>query len=154
MQNTTFLVILRPNFALKIKAAPPMGLGSRSCKGLAVIWTTKVEFFSGAQRNLVRTSARSLVKTFFLFLRSPDLRRKNCFNFGEDFFLRSRDYSRKNSFNFDKDVFFFGDHLILTEKPPQSDSGLMKIWVKFVYCCFRISKKPPPSPFAKSWLRA
>ena len=41
-------------------------------------------------------------------------------------------------------TFFFGDHLILTEKPPQFGSRLMKIWVKFVYCCFHHSKKPPP----------
>ena len=36
------------------------------------------------------------------------------------------------------------DHLILTEKPPQFCSRLMKIWVKFVYCCFHLSKKPAP----------
>ena len=41
------------------------------------------------------------------------------------------------------ETFFFGDHLILTEKPPQSDSTLIKIWVKFVYCCFQLPKKPP-----------
>ena len=40
--------------------------------------------------------------------------------------------------------FFFGDRLILTEKLPQSDSRLMKIWIKFVYCCFQLPKKPPP----------
>ena len=38
----------------------------------------------------------------------------------------------------------FLDHLILTEKPLQSDSRLMKIWAKFVYCCFKFPKKPPP----------
>ena len=39
---------------------------------------------------------------------------------------------------------FFGDHLILTKKPPQSNSRLMKIWVKFVYWCFKLPKKPFP----------
>ena len=39
--------------------------------------------------------------------------------------------------------FFFGDHLILAEKSLQIGSRLMKIWVKFVYCCFHLSKKPP-----------
>ena len=29
----------------------------------------------------------------------------------------------------------------------------MKIWVKFVYGCIKLQKKPP-SPFAKSWQRA
>ena len=45
MQNNTFLVLLRPIFAPKMKTAPPTGLGSRSCEGLALIWTKKVEFF-------------------------------------------------------------------------------------------------------------
>ena len=40
--------------------------------------------------------------------------------------------------------FFFGDHLILTKKPPQTNSRLMKIWVKLVYCCFQLPKKPSP----------
>ena len=44
-------------------------------------------------------------------------------------------------------TFFFGDHLILTQKLPQFGAKLMKVWVKFVYCCFHLSKKPvPPLP--------
>ena len=35
---------------------PPTGLGSRSCEVLAVIWTNKVDFFSGAHPMLVRRS--------------------------------------------------------------------------------------------------
>ena len=62
------------------------------------------------------------LRPFFFFLRSPKFGWKNRFNFGEDL--------------------FFGDHLILTQKPPQFGSRLMKIWVKFVYCCFHLSKKP------------
>ena len=42
-----------------------------------------------------------------------------------------------------KRPFFFGDHLILTKIPPQSDSTLVKIWVRFVHCCFKLPKKPP-----------
>ena len=64
------------------------------------------------------------LRPFFFFLRSPKFGWKNRFNFGEDL--------------------FFGDHLILTQKPPQFGSRLMKIWVKFVYCCFHLSKKPAP----------
>ena len=49
LQNSTFLVLLRPSFAPKIKTASAMGFGSRSSEGLAVIWTRIVEFFgSGA----------------------------------------------------------------------------------------------------------
>ena len=61
MQNSTFFVLLRPIFAPKLKIAPPTGFGSRSCEGLAVIWTRIVEFFgSGAQPKSVKTF-------FFLF---------------------------------------------------------------------------------------
>ena len=52
-----------------------------------------------------------------------------------------------------KTFFFFGDHLFLGEKLPQSDSRAMKIWVKVAYSCPNLPKKPPP-PFTKSWLRA
>ena len=45
MQDSTFLVLLRLIFAQKMTTAPPTGLGSRSCEGLPVIWTRKVEFF-------------------------------------------------------------------------------------------------------------
>ena len=116
MQNTTFLVLLRPIFAPKMNTAPlQRDLGSRSCEGLAVIWTRIVEFFSsGAHPKLVKT-----------------------------FFLRSSNFGRKNRLNFGENLFFFlGEHLILTEKPPQSNSRLMKIWVKFVFCCFKLPKKP------------
>ena len=43
MQNSTFLVLLRPISAPKLKTGPPKGVGSRSCEGLAVIWTRIVE---------------------------------------------------------------------------------------------------------------
>ena len=45
MQNTTFLGAFEADFSLKMKIAPPMGLVSRSCEGLAIIWIRKVEFF-------------------------------------------------------------------------------------------------------------
>ena len=45
---------------------------------------------------------------------------------------------------------FFWDYLIFTEKLPQSNSEIMKIWVKLVYGS--TSKKVPS--FAKPWLRA
>ena len=57
----------------------------------------------------------------------------------------------KKTFQFWWRLFSFGDHLILTEKSLQSDSRLMKIWLKFVYCCFQLPKKPP---LTNSWLRA
>ena len=81
-----FLVLLRPIFAPKMKTAPLTGLGSRSCEGLPVIWTRKVEFFflertqswSGEvtefwlrpfffrdHQNLAGKTVLILVKTFF-----------------------------------------------------------------------------------------
>ena len=126
MQNSTFFVLLKPIFAPKLEIVPPSGFGSGTCDGLGVIWTRIVEFFGfGAHPKLVKTLF------FFFFRRSPDFGRKNTTNFGEDF--------------------FFGDLLILTEKLPQSNSRLMKIWVKFVCSCNKLPKKPP---FAKSWLLA
>ena len=40
-----------------------------------------------------------------------------------------------------------------SDKPCDSDSRTMKIWVKVVCSFLTLSKKPPP-PFSKSWLRA
>ena len=95
MQNSTFLVSLRPILLQKWKQPPPTELRSGSCEGLAVIWTRIVKLFCcGAHPKLVKT--------------------------------------------------FFWDHLILTEKPPQSNSRLMKTWVKFVYCCLKLPKNPLP----------
>ena len=57
MQNNLFLVLLRPIFAKKMKTALPMGLASRNCEGVAVIWTRKVELcVFGPHLNLVRKS--------------------------------------------------------------------------------------------------
>ena len=88
-----------------------------------------------------------------------DFGRKNPLNFGEDFFFCLEitsnwpekkpwisDFGRKKPLNFVEDLFFFGDHLILTEKPPESNLRLMKIWVKFVFGCIKLPKKPPPPP--------
>ena len=50
------------------------------------------------------------------------------------------------TFEFRWRIFFFGDHLILTEKPPESNLRLIKIWVKFVFGCIKFPKKPPPPP--------
>ena len=126
------------NFCSKNENSPQTGFRSRSCEGLAVIWTRIVEFFgSGAHPKSVKTffldhlisagkTLRISVKTFFIFLRSPDFGRKNTLNCGEDFFFC-----------------FFGDRLIFTETPPQSNSRLMKIWVKFVYGLIKLPKKSP-----------
>ena len=127
MQNSTFFYcFFEGDFCSKNKnSLPPNGFGSRSCKGLAVVWTRIVEFFgSGVRPKSVKT-----------------------------FFWRSPDFGRKNPLNFSEDLFFFGDHLNLTEKPPQSHLRLMQVWVKFVYGCIKLQKKPPPHP-AESWLRA
>ena len=67
-----------------------MGLASRSCEGVAVIWTRKVEFFvSGPHLKLVRKS--------FFGDRSPNFGWKNRFNFGEElsFFLELFPASKK-----------------------------------------------------------
>ena len=42
--------------------------------------------------------------------------------------------------------------LLISDKPFESDSKAMKIWVKVAYNCLTLSKNPPF--FSKSWLRA
>ena len=79
MQNSTFLVLLRPIFAPKMKTAPPKGFESQSCEELDVVWTRMVEFFgSGAHSKSVKT---------FFFWRSPNFGQENPLNFGEDLFF-------------------------------------------------------------------
>ena len=140
MQNSTFLVILRPIFAPKLKTAPPKGFGSQSCEGHAVIWTRIVEFFgSGAHQKSVKTFFFSF---FFLEI--------TCFWLEKplEFLILTFEFRWRPFFS------FFGDHLLFTEKLSQSNSRLMKILVKFVYGWIKLPKKPPPPPFAKPWLRA
>ena len=127
MQNTTFLVLLRSIFAPKMKIAPPNGIGEQNCEGLAGIWTRKLDFFSRLHLKLVRkTEWRSFFFFFFFFWDHLILAGKTVSILVKTFFILEITY------------------LILTEKPPQSDASLMKIWVKFVYCCFQLPKKPPP----------
>ena len=103
-----------------MKTAPPTGSESRSCEGLAVVWTRKVEcFFAGAHQKSVRKRDWILVKTFFF----------------EDHLI----LAGKTVWILVK-TFFLGGGGILTENTPQSDSRLMKIWVEFVYCCFKLPK--------------
>ena len=94
MQNSTFLVLLRPIFAPKMKTALPNGFGEQK------LWTTcrylgqKSGFlFSGAQPKFFRKMEWILVNTFIFCLRSPNFGRKAVW------------ISVK--------TFFFGDHLIL-----------------------------------------
>ena len=71
---------------------PPMGIGMRTCEGLAVIWT------------------KSKVKTGVFFWTSPEGGQKNRLNLGEDLFFvlfwRTPPFRRKNRFNFGEDLFF------------------------------------------------
>ena len=97
-----------------------------TCEGLAVIWTIKVEFFFRSSSKVGQEKGLNFGEDLF-FRKSPNIGWKSCVNFGKDLY------------------FFFGDHLILTKNPPQSVSRFLKIWVKFVYCCFKFPKKPPSS---------
>ena len=69
---------------------------------------------------------------FFGFWKPPVFGRKKRFNFRAFREIPSQ----------------FGD------KPCDSDSKTMKIRVKVVCTFLTLSKKPPPPPFSKSWLRA
>ena len=102
----------------------------------------------------------------FIFWRSPVFGRKKTLNFWfrpeKAFEFRRRPFSlrppgfgwKKNlnfwfrpetAFEFRWSFFlFFWDHLIFTEKSLQSNSRLMKIWVKFIYGWIKLTKKPLP----------
>ena len=74
MQNTLFLALLKPFFALKTKIAPlPMVFGMRIGQEPDVIWTGKNGFQPGG-------------KPFFVW-RSPKFGQKNRLNFGEGLFF-------------------------------------------------------------------
>ena len=112
-------------------------------------WPEKPLKFSILGKKSLRISA----KTFFW--RSPVFGRKNRLNFQfwpekafgfrrKPFFFfeitcfwleKSFKFSilQEKAFGFRRRPFFFGDHLIFTKKWSQSESGTMKIWVKFVH---------------------
>ena len=84
--------------------------------------------------NLAEKSVSISVKTFFFF-----------------FFWRPPDFGRKKPLNFRA---FRESSSQFSDKPCETDSRTMKIRVKVVCTFLTLSKKPPPPPFSKSWLRA
>ena len=129
-------MLLRLIFAPKMKTAPPTGLGSRSCEGLTVIWTRKVEFF---------------------FWSTLKVDQEKWLDFGEDLFLFFGDHlifffleitgktigeDRKN---FNEDLFFlFGDHLISAGKT-------LSILAKTFFSFSEITWFLPEKPFQFWW---
>ena len=127
MQNRTFLVLLRPIFGEKLKTASPKEIGCRSCEVDVVMrYKKKFEF-----RILAEKPVSISAKTFFFFRRSPVFGRKKRLNFRAFREVPSQ----------------------FSDKPCDTDSRPMKIWVKVVCTFLTLLKKPPP-PFSKSWLRA
>ena len=128
MQNTTFLVLLRTIFAPKMKIAPiPMGLASRSCEGLAVIWSRKVKFY---------------------FWTSLKVGQENWVNLGEDLF-----FFWKHLISVGKTVsilvkiflFYFSEIIWFWQK---NCLNLIQEWWKFGSSSFTVAssfqKSPPP----------
>ena len=72
MQNTLFLVLLRPIFALKAKIAPPIGIGNKNMP-------------LDRKRICSQSSIPTRAKTFFGLHLILD--KKNCPNLGEDLFF-------------------------------------------------------------------
>ena len=110
-----------------------MGLASRSCEGLAVIWTRKVDFF---------------------FWASPEVGQENWLNFSEDLFFFNGDHlisAGKTVSILMKIVFFF--------RSPDFDKKNAPIWFKtdenFGQVClllFPASKPPLRIPgYAPDW---
>ena len=97
MQNWTFLVLLRPIFAPKMKTAPQRDWRAKVVKDLLLL---EFCFFSGAHPKLVRKSEWILVKSFF-FSEITRFRPKKPFQFRwRPFFCfvrRSPDFDRKTA---------------------------------------------------------
>ena len=121
MQNLTFLVLLRPIFAQKMKTAPPPeGIWCRRCKGFVVIRPEEpFEFPISAEK-----SVSISVKTFF--------------------FLEITCFWAENPFEF---PILAEKSVSISDKPFESDSRAMEIRVKVAYSCLTLSKKPPPPLF-------
>ena len=124
IQNRTFLVLLRPIFAQKIKTAPPEGF-----------WVPK----------LWRSCRDSARRTVWI----SDFGRKIRLNFVEDlFFWRSPVFGRKNRLNFrfrpKKPSQFRINRLNLIQEQ-------RKFWSRSLAVVSLFQKSPP---FSKSWLRA
>ena len=101
-----------------------------------------VSFNGIGEQKLWRTCCYLYQKSWVFFSGAdPKLVRRSDWIWWRPFFFVDHLISAGKLFQFLVKTFFF--LLNLTEKPPQSDSRLMKIYVKFVYCCFHLSKKPP-----------
>ena len=116
MQNLTFLVLLRPIFAQKMKTAPPEGIWCRSCKGFVVIRPEEpFEFPISAEK-----SVSISVKTFF-FWRSPVFGRKIRLNF--QFWPKNPSQFRINRLNLIQEQWKFGSRSLtvvsLFQKSPR-----------------------------------
>ena len=126
MQNCTFLELLKPIFAQKMKTAPPKGFWCQSWEGVAVIRPEEpFELPISPEKSLSLS-----VKTFF-FLEITCIWAEKAFEFP----ISAEKY------------------VSILDKPFESDSRAMKIRVKVAYSCLTLSKKSPPL-FSKSWLRA
>ena len=89
MQNTLFLALLRPIFALKTKIAPPDGIWDEN-------WSRTWCYME--QKNSLSALTKTFFSLFFFFF----------------FFRRSLEIGQKNSLIFSEELFFnFGDHLNL-----------------------------------------
>ena len=127
MQNSTFLVLLRPIFAPKIKTPPPTRLGSGSCEGLAIIWTRIMEFFcSEAHPKLVKTffgdHLISAGKTVWISVKTL-------------FFLEITRFWQKNRLNVIEDWWKFGSSSFTVVSsfqksplPPLQNPGYAPAW--------------------------
>ena len=110
-----------------------MGLATRSCEELAVIWTTKQEF---------------------LFWTPTEVGQKKLTEFGwRLFFFGDHLILAGKTAKIPVKAFFFWDYLSVNEekKTTQTDQRSIKIWIKIVWCYFQYPKQTPPK--ANSWLR-
>ena len=122
MQNRTFLLLFRPIFGEKLETAPPKGnwVPKSWSRCRDSVW--KSVWFTDFGRKIRLNFSEDLF--FFFFLRPPVFKRKKLLNFRAFREIPSQ----------------------FSDKPCETDSRIMKIWVKVVCTFLTLSKKPPPPP--------
>ena len=120
MQNHTFLGLLRPIFAQKMKTAPSERIWWRGCEGVAVIRAEEAFKFPILAEKSVSISVKT--SSFFFF-----------------FFLEITCFWAEKPFQFPISA---EKSVSISVKPFESDSKAMKIRVKVAYSCLTLSNPP------------
>ena len=152
MQNRTFLLLFRPIFGEKLKTVPPKGnwVPKLWCRCRDSVWKSvwisdfglKIRLNFGVDLFffVLETTCFWAEKLFDLPIlaeKSDSISVKTFFFF----FWRPPVFERRKRLNFRA---FREIPFQISDKPWETDSRTMKIWVKFLCTFLTLSKEPPP----------